>query len=1147
MDAEQQSSETEGESSSSVNIIEYIYDDEILPEIEIREVVSIDSFLKENPKFVSINQETLFVLIKQFFTNNAKAKAFLNLHKSVIDDKMSDVLANSYIYVDSSRRNNEDITQYFEQQERAKQAPTFELQQLELNKLAYPFTSYAELINDKQYLLIEEANVVLNQIIDDPYLPTDISKTISIDDIILPVLGAYWKLSSVYKLLYLYETNRIEPFKYVKWVEDKSRIDSVKELSFEDWLREHVQPSFKDEILKIISIESLHDYALILGNAGYDINNLSVYQDKLLRSHLQKLFDENEGNNASDIPSKALNKKAHIFPKIKDIYPQLTFLESVKKHYDRYRAYFQEDRFFRVQENLGSYIASLPNFQNEIDEYDPYILAMQIIQGTRTLDDVKNIINQLNIRANFNRANDLLKKLSESKTYISVDRATILFNKIDQSIRDDINEPFISLYNDIIDVKLGNDTSKYDGTPPILSQNVYEDTSPNIVINVNIANDTTSPEEEVYDSIPDNLNEQYSELSDVHDGIKEIMNYVLPFLIKIRDASGLQWDFNKWIKIYSTEIQRKSRSTRILEALEGDEISTFIIQRICINSLEISLEYINELNTPEIAIKLRNIYPAIYSDWKDDCKNAFFHALTYWLVNLLETSIKGMLDFSILNGMITFADIWSPYGPPLVDKNTTTNGIIYYISAISAIILPYTIESSSIEEKLLRIANDKYSDRIEYLKNEWTKIKDKETSQDKATQAKQSLIEASRKLLAKEKINYLPTYVKAYYYLPTFIPKKNMIAFKKQPIWAQGCCFSKLDNTYEADNDWKTHIKPLWSMKNKLAEDRWLKIPREELIIYKKSTDKQSKDNETNASKQFEKQLSCFISNKESVESSNIEVVFKPNDIWLQKSHYDILYREAREGSVMLINQCIKLAYQRTKADTILSVIESLIQLNNIQHILLQIIQAIYKKTQSLQKDSTEKTVLENTLFILNDMKRTINLFLDATGIEYTACIYRSRYILARALCLPGIPQNGKLVVADNVSTNFYSNILKENYNIITNWSKNNSMLSASEIQSYITKMREEQKKTTLNKLDVLSVDDMQLMKDMKRFGLMKAFEKIDNKEEKTPETTDNQNDTMNDDIGVNVQFDEDQEGESEWLQENTDQESPNENIDILD
>jgi hypothetical protein len=137
------------------------------------------------------------------------------------------------------------------------------------------------------------------------------------------------------------------------------------------------------------------------------------------------------------------------------------------------------------------------------------------------------------------------------------------------------------------------------------------------------------------------------------------------------------------------------------------------------------------------------------------------------------------------------------------------------------------------------------------------------------------------------------------------------------------------------------------------------------------------------------------------------------------------------------------------------------------------------------------------------------------------------------------MPHNNKMTTPDNVSATFYSNILKDNYTIITQWTKNNTMLTQSEIQAYITKMREEQKKTTLNKLDVLSVDDMQLMKDMKRFGLMKTLEKTNKQApEETPSAnnaeTPSSNDT--DDIGIHVEVNEDQEGEAEWLQPSTDQ-----------
>ena len=140
------------------------------------------------------------------------------------------------------------------------------------------------------------------------------------------------------------------------------------------------------------------------------------------------------------------------------------------------------------------------------------------------------------------------------------------------------------------------------------------------------------------------------------------------------------------------------------------------------------------------------------------------------------------------------------------------------------------------------------------------------------------------------------------------------------------------------------------------------------------------------------------------------------------------------------------------------------------------------------------------------------------------------------------LPQNNKLVVPDNVSATFYANILRDNLNILTEWNKNNSMLTPFEIQAYITKMREEQKKSTLSKLDVLSIDDMQLMKDMKRFGLMKMFEKTEPSEtvEVNPVKTD-------DDTGINVPINEDQDGEAEWLQQPTDEPDINENDDILE
>ena len=50
-----------------------------------------------------------------------------------------------------------------------------------------------------------------------------------------------------------------------------------------------------------------------------------------------------------------------------------------------------------------------------------------------------------------------------------------------KSIIDEIREPFISLYNDIHDIVIGNDTSKYDGTPSTILETIYEETQYEII------------------------------------------------------------------------------------------------------------------------------------------------------------------------------------------------------------------------------------------------------------------------------------------------------------------------------------------------------------------------------------------------------------------------------------------------------------------------------------------------------------------------------------------------------------------------------------------------------------------------------------------------------------------------------------------
>jgi hypothetical protein len=1110
-------SDTYEPSQSSSSILEYVYDDEILPEIEIREVVSIDEFIKNNPKFVAIDDEHLQIFFKQLFQKSSTANGFYHLHKEIIEDKAVDILNNIFVHVDAIRKDTEDTEAYLEARDKALQAPTFELRRIELNKLEYPFDP-EPIIQEKQYLIDEPSNIVISQD------PIDISKTLISDSVAetsLPVLGAYWKTPGLNKLIYIYETSpKSAPFKYVPWKATSNIQPNSIDISFDSWLRKNVQPTFKKTLENIQAIDSLHSYTVSLIENGYDISNLSINQDKLLRKYLQNL------ENIKEEDDKAHSQK---YPEVTSIYPLLTYLESIKRHHERYTAYFKDERTYRIQEALGSYIASLPNFQNEIDTTDPYELFQQVIQGTRTLEELKALITQLNIRENFNRANTLLKSLSASKTYYDIDTMITFYKEIQKSIIDDVQTPFVSLYNDIAEVKQGNDTSKYDGTPMTKADMIFEESAYEVV--TPIEEDDVTPEEEVYDSIPNSVFEKaFPEVSLVHEGIRDVIFYILPFLIKIRDASGLPWDINSWIKLYSIETQRKSRAQLIKDAIP--DINDFIVNRICVNTLDISMQLISDLNTAAVAEKLKAIYPQIFIKWQEDCKAALLNSLTVWLLDVLESSLNGTLDFSTFNGMIEFADVWSPYGAPLIEKKSN-KAAINYISEVSATLLPYSnIQARALEERILIIAKEMYSERVSKLQIKYKEVEEKKSKADKAIDELRQML-SDYLAITHDKSQFLKkrasTYVKAYFYLPTLMPKDDKDVFRKQPLWAKGCCLAKLDKDYEADRDLREHknLNTLLKLKIKLAEDRWLTSEREILTLPRKLIDIKEK-----AAPKFEKLPSCFINESEILQEP---IEFTQNDIWLQKSHYDILQQNAREGSERLIAQCIRFAYQnqKVKAEQILKIFGTLTQLSYVNHILLKIIQSTYLKLQSVQPESTEQEILQGSLDILYDMKKILHKFTKATGTEYTASIYRAKYILARAICLPGIPQSTRMVVPDNVTANFYSNILADNYTILSKWSTSNSMLTETEIRAYITKMREEQKKDTLKHRDTLNIDDQQLMKDMKRFGLSKILEKQQVNEATLPEE---------EIVAENIP-DEDQEGESEWLQDPTDAEVIDEDI----
>ena len=65
--------------------MEFIDEDEILPDIYIREFLSIEKMLEYDPKFVQSSYNEIVELINELVKNENSARVFADLHKSIIN------------------------------------------------------------------------------------------------------------------------------------------------------------------------------------------------------------------------------------------------------------------------------------------------------------------------------------------------------------------------------------------------------------------------------------------------------------------------------------------------------------------------------------------------------------------------------------------------------------------------------------------------------------------------------------------------------------------------------------------------------------------------------------------------------------------------------------------------------------------------------------------------------------------------------------------------------------------------------------------------------------------------------------------------------------------------------------------------------
>ena len=985
----------------------------------------------------------------------------------------------------------------------------------------------------------------------------------------IPVDGIAWQpLTYTDESLLVTNISKLQSSKFVKYIISKDPA------TLHEWIKKKIEPTLKttleNHLAKIVKTYKSnihnqeytcdnHNINLELKHDGYKLEELTQVEFDLLVNTLEKLDSE---FNENDKISHLSNNPKNLCP-INKLSKYLLFWD--------FLALFKfplitDEYIMQLRERCGNYTMENNTYNSnelEIRKKLPYKMAMDILNNTITLTDLLEYIEAYRSIITYNRIRNLLDDSSKTAieqmenpvSYIDVLDLIKQFKQTEKSINAEKRKPFLDTYNEIAEFVMGNDTKTYDGTPFVAAQGTYDaDFEMGLLDDVLLVLDPLggkatieTGEDDAYDLIISKYSEKYNEINNCNSGTLEVLVTVLKQLIHVREATGMKWNetqINEWIKtINTTDIvkMRMSRSQQ-MKTLVND-ISDTIAQKICSSTEKNGLARIEQITNSDLRTKLTVIYPKIHKEWENSCKTTLISGLAAFWLDSLEASVKGYLGFNILSGMVNFVNTWSPYGVPL-EKETKVGkrGIIYYIDAVTSYVLKNNINYA---EEILDFVDTHSLERLNTIKTLW-KTNSTKPIQSRAEQAVVSLVELINDLAAKRKVsrnNIINTFIKGFVYLPLQLPIEDWNKYRKLPAWDLGCCTAQIDTNYSADNDMKNNTKDLYKLKLQLARQRWNIEPRKKYKLFlskDKTHDKKDKKQKPAQKEEESKHCKLFYTPeviietiKNKLETDRFNFIFE--NPWFPQTYVSNMLKDPKV-SILYAQQIISTFINNQTANDINTILVNIKDIGSIINIIILLIKNLHTISDKYKNDVN--MIAYN---IYNDAKDTVLLMKETLiriqntfkGDDYKTVLYFSKYILALAFALPGkTTYVDKDTVIDPPDGIDIDDIITSNYKLVISWNNIYKMPTVEDYNDYINKKREESKIKTMAVYNALQDDDLQLMKDMKRFGL-----KADQPVEINPEGNTDNKPEFEGPIPDNVQ---DYEGEREFYPEAPDRDLDN-------
>lgn len=1047
--------------------------DEELDDIEYLEILSLDEIIKENPFFIALSRNDIYENLHEMFQNRKRSESITQLFYDILEHKKSE------------NGNITDYSNYIFSSEATKKNNELELDDIQedanyFNKLIKLNTIKHDNAKNKYFFAITYDHTSKKL----KFKPSSLIKAMigpenkeypvyypvfPIDDVNLPLLSAYYKIPTCTVNDYVYT-------KIVSHLKNATNINLVNAEGFNSVseLVKSVKPKIEDiiEYLKDCFALDYSNIDNIFKRFGHSLDFINDKDFEVLCEHMKSLTDyEKERKNVNRAykikKSDIINKKLTFFDKLSSSIKlvklndkTINFLTNLKDSLEDYRInnIIEEELVDIKTLNIYDIINSIHfNDANPDDILKNIRASLKNININDSINTINNIINT------HENTENIIDEHEYMKVLIEYSRDHIFDYDTD-------GKKYLLSYREAKEIKEGADRNNYEYgiDDEFIQENLDLEDMDNIAA-------------EQYENIYKNnkLNNIDKYLKNItyknEEGFIEYLRIILNILNNISSLSYLEIDYellcNELFKYYKSVPTKYDRYNKAFKEALLDIDHNAIIDFIKIKPKMI-MEGIVKDQDPNIT----KIIYSVNEEYIETLNNMFTLSITSWILNVQEKILDNtiLIDDNYLNN--SFLDKWYLYGAPI---NNAKNGVLPYL--IECVIESfkddneYGIDLDNIYDNVIKTITEKYSSIIDELKKKHEiNAEKKKVERGLKEQAKllKSYKEGNKERLEKDFVNAL-----------LYMPGVN---YKKIHKYLVGCCLKKIDDSFDNDADLvKAGRKDLIAIKKFYSTNRVTNKARDLRYVPNLDNFKDEIMKDNNINKIDIEDYIYGINDDENIVFDWLETMYDKNPL-LPNNIIDELKNNAKNINKLIennINIMAKTARISNK-DLVNNFMSKHI---NIKQILLNICKILFQYKKEYEDDNIN-LIVDKSIKYIKDIIKDIYKLNKVLNDDVIVDINRiNLYILSRALCLPFSPEsveNGKIRSEVDLPKEFVELNAKNIMKYMLNTFDVSTFPTMEENIEFLNKKREENKEKKLSILNYKTVEENQLISNLKKVGI---------------------------------------------------------------